>query len=156
MNSSFFIFRSLTMKSSISLRNKKASRPHDFREGVLALNSSVHFPSEERVMFLRFGLHIASEAISMVGEAHERTNITRGKSVNTCILTQDLIEPPVNSIDYVARLKRDRPKQKRQAFACRLRRGPRFYLWKCEITESAAPGWNSSPEGLLVSPPRSA
>ena len=45
-------------------------------------------------MFLRFGPHIASEAISMVGEAHERTNITRGKSVNTRILTQDLIERP--------------------------------------------------------------
>ncbi len=75
------------MKSSISLRNKKASRPHDFREGVLALNSSVHFPSEERVMFLRFGPHIASEAVSMVGEAcYEATNITWRSAVKQVLL----------------------------------------------------------------------
>src|SRR5437870_478502 len=42
MNSSFFIFRSLTMKS-YKFENKKASRPHDFREGVLAFNSPFHF-----------------------------------------------------------------------------------------------------------------
>jgi hypothetical protein len=46
----------------------------------------------------------------MMGEAHERTNITQGKPVKIGILTQDLIERAVNSIDYVARVKRDRPK----------------------------------------------
>jgi len=47
----------------------------------LALTFLFISPSEERLAFLRFGLTSRWKPFSMMGEAHERTNITRRKAV---------------------------------------------------------------------------
>jgi hypothetical protein len=48
--------------------------------GWLSLSFSFP-PSEERLAFLRFSLTSRWKPCSMMGEAHERTNITRRKAV---------------------------------------------------------------------------
>jgi hypothetical protein len=60
---------------------KKPAHPGDKSPERLALTFLFISPSEERLAFLRFGLTSRWKPFSMMGEAHERTNITRRKAV---------------------------------------------------------------------------
>jgi len=76
--SAFFIYEQIQI-----LTIKKPAHPGNKSPERLALNSLFHSPSEERLAFVWFGLTSRWKPFSMMGEAYERTNITRGRTVKT-------------------------------------------------------------------------
>src|SRR5215831_16812799 len=65
---------------------KKPAHPSDKLPEWLALNSPFHFPLRRTSYVPPVWPQIMEEAFSMMGEAHERTNITRGRTVKNLYL----------------------------------------------------------------------